>query len=170
MAGLGLLIGRRGSGKSHLARKVALEAAAPGNKLVLVHDTVMDWQRWIPSPLEGLYLEPEATAEQMAQWALDSAPCTLIYDELDRAMPLNKPLPKPLEDIVRRGRHYGVSLIGCTQRPSLVSTEVRALVTHAALFRITAWRDAKWIADNIDDQITPDQLKNLAVNQFIFWK
>jgi len=170
MAGLALIIGRRGTGKSYLARKIALEAAAPGNKLVLVHDTVLDWAHWLPTPLEGLYLESRLPPGDMAQWALDSAPCTLIFDELDRAMPLHKPLPEPLEDIVRRGRHYGVSLIGCTQRPALVSTEVRALVTHAALFRVTSANDARWIAQNIDDEITHNQLKSLSPGHFLYWK
>lgn len=166
--GLVVVAGVRGSGKSWFLRRLAHETEP--DQLVYVHDAIGDWRAWSqiePLPpnviLRGLE-EPDELAEQ----ALNHAPCTIIYDELALALP-SKGSPSEsfyAREIVFRGRHYGVTLIGATQRPKLVSADLRALVSTTVLFRIKSDLDLKWLAEFVDPEYI-ERLPTLPDKHFI---
>jgi len=166
-SGIVLIIGKRGTGKSRLARLIARQALRSG-RVVLVHDPMADWQRWGQvEPMPGI-VYTHLDAEIAAQEAIAQAPCTLIYDEIRVPLPGLGTVSDTALDIVTYGRHYPVGLVGCTQRPALVSNSLRALISQAYVFQLTNHADLKWCELNLDDWVA-DRAGDLVLNQFIVW-
>lgn len=131
-----LCVGRRGAGKTYSAAQI-----------------VRGWRRQKDAGL-SLAVDPVATdppgREHLAAAAdlyspdmPDDIPAgiTLIaVDEADLFAPqadARRRPPPPLVDLVRRGRHRGISLILCTQRPALVMRDVYALADAVIVCQTT---------------------------------
>jgi len=139
-----LVVGRRGSGKTYHAKQIA-----------------MAWRRFrdqVNGPGLILGVDPVATdppdsthlAASCDLWTPDMPDVlpepvnVLIVDEADIYAPqadAQRRPPPPLVDLVRRGRHRGVTLILCTQRPALVMRDVYALADEVVICQITDERD-----------------------------
>ena len=139
-----LAVGRRGSGKSYR--------------------TIQEIRSWRLAHAESpqwavLGVDPVASSpprpEHVAAWC-DIATPTLesdlippdvglvAVDEADQSISQSdarvRPTP-PLIDLVRRGRHRGVSLMLATQRPALVLYDVWSLADEVVICQLTGKRD-----------------------------
>lgn len=63
---------------------------------------------------------------------------TVVVDELDRVFPRAVPQEHPFSELVRRGRHYGIRLIGATQFPTTVNSDFRRNCSISYLFPLGA--------------------------------
>lgn len=69
-----------------------------------------------------------------------AAQITLVVDELDLSFPSGQTIKQPTNGfayLCRRGRHYGVNLIGISQRPAQVDVCFRANCSGVYFFRHT---------------------------------
>lgn len=77
----------------------------------------------------------------------DGRKVTLIVEELNLSFPVTS-LPQELSgfsDICSRGRHYGISIIGITQRPAEVNTRFRGNLEGQYVFRLAEHNDLQAI-------------------------
>lgn len=75
-----------------------------------------------------------------------SAKITLFVDELNRSFPLGLTRKKPDNGfgfLCNQGRHYGVNIIGVSQRMSLVDMPFRANLSDLYIFRLADWNDVR---------------------------
>lgn len=74
------------------------------------------------------------------------AKITLFVDELDRSFPLGYTRAKPANwfgYLCNRGRHYGINIVGVSQRVSLVDMPFRANLSDLYVFRLADFNDVK---------------------------
>lgn len=75
-----------------------------------------------------------------------SAKITLFVDELNRSFPLGYTKAKPLNGfgyLCNQGRHYGVNIVGVSQRMSMVDMPFRANLSDLYIFRLADYNDVK---------------------------
>ena len=74
------------------------------------------------------------------------AKITLFVDELNRSFPLGFTKAKPLNGfgfLCNQGRHYGVNIVGVSQRVSMVDMPFRANLSDLYIFRLADYNDVK---------------------------
>lgn len=138
-----LAVGRRGAGKTHwVIAEVARWRARHTRSLGL-----------LALGIDGVATDPPAPHHLAAAcdlWspvALDELPAGIglvAVDEADQWLPqaeARRQPPPPLVDLLRRGRHRGVSLLLATQRPALVAYDVWGLADEVAICHLTSARD-----------------------------
>lgn len=140
-----LVVGRRGSGKTWHAAKVA--------RAWRTHRSRDDESRSLVLAIDPIATDPPRPghlAHAADLWHPDMPddvpePVQLVVvDEADLFAPqadARRRPPPPLVDLVRRGRHRGVSLLLCTQRPALVMRDVFALADAVVICQTTDQRD-----------------------------
>lgn len=75
-----------------------------------------------------------------------SAKVTLFVDELNRLFPLGYTRERPLNGfgfLCNQGRHYGVNLVGVSQRVSQVDMPFRSNLSDVYFFRMADFNDIK---------------------------
>ena len=75
-----------------------------------------------------------------------AAKVTLFVDELNRTFPLGYTRERPLNGfgfLCNQGRHYGVNIVGVSQRVSMVDMPFRANLSDLYLFRLSDYNDVK---------------------------
>ena len=83
------------------------------------------------------------------------AKITLFVDELNRSFPLGVTKIKPLNNfgfLCNQGRHYGVNLIGVSQRVSMVDMPFRANLSDLYIFRLADFNDVKAATSMVGSQ------------------
>jgi hypothetical protein len=151
------IFGRRASGKTELAKQASYRLAN-SNGLVLVYDLMGQWPREYHVPIASLYdqekldsrlycvsdCEPEDAAALAKKWA----PATFVMDEVDLICGGPNSWKSPTaRDIVRRGRHFGVSMIVNGQRFVNCHTDILSLADHISVFFMNHYRDLQVIRD-----------------------
>lgn len=176
------IVGRKGSGKSSMARRV-LERCPR----ILVFDQ-MGEHDWIPNTLEREELDdflefanseqycagrivPEANvAEEFEQL------CDSVYDEGNILFGIEEVpmlvsaghLPEPFARIVRLGRHRKISLLWTAQRPAEVSRTLTAMTDVFILFSTTEPRDLDAIASRCGSDIA-NKVAALSLHGFLVY-
>lgn len=87
-----------------------------------------------------------------------NAKVTLFVDELNRSFPLGLTKQKPLNGfgfLCNQGRHYGVNIIGVSQRVSMVDMPFRANLSDLYIFRLADFNDVKAAAAMIGSKYRP---------------
>jgi hypothetical protein len=117
------IIGRRGTGKTTLARKLVSERDPA---TVIAHD-----------PMGQLGFERVVTAldEQIIPPPMPGD--TLLLDEVDILATPNAYRQPWVRYMVHYGRHVDVDIIACARRPANVHKDIRALATKVSLGRLT---------------------------------
>ena len=123
-----LVLGRRGCGKTFLARKLA--HAWPPDR-ILVHDPMAEFPQYEVIPDD---FDPETFT-----------PGTLVIaDEIDLVAPPPGYAAPWVRHVTHYGRHSGVSMIGCSRRPANIHRDISALATRVYLGRMTEPRDVDY--------------------------
>ena len=160
-----VVLGRRGSGKSNTGRVAARWWKAPEGypqKVLLIDRlTVESGGSYIADHI--LHTVPEIS-EIRGKYSL------VIVDEADEWLPLQG-IPNPtLIDLIRRGRHYGLTVILMTQRPASLSYHARALADKLFLFSLTSESDLKW-AEGLDPEVKEYRsvLSRARPGEYLLW-
>jgi len=162
LIGVGTLtcvFGRRGSGKSNFLRLLQRRWDLIG---VVSVDAVTVY-KGEKAPVDHLVHHPTAVKQS---WK----PTLLTVDEADEFLPVHG-IPDPyLIDLVRRGRHKGVSVVLATQRPASLSQHAWALADNVFCFQLTAKRDLERIAE-LDGEIAEhvDRIRALEPGICLHW-
>jgi hypothetical protein len=158
-----LVVGRRGYGKSYYARYV-----------------LQSWQLGQTHAIDPVSPTPPTSdypAYYASTWSSFTPPelprgtSLVIVDEADRYLPTAQGKRDGLlEDLVLRGRHRGVSLLLCTQRPALVGYDVRSQANRIVIFRLTAEEDIKAIVSVCPElRGREDEIRALSVGKALVW-
>lgn len=140
---LGLCVGRRGAGKTYTARELTMawrRARREGDPRITL---AIDCVATDPPAEKHLASSADVWAPAMPD-ELPPEVDLIVVDEADLFAPqadARKLPPPPLVDLVRRGRHRGVSLVLCTQRPALVMRDAYALADWVVICQTTDRRD-----------------------------
>ena len=174
-ADLVAVIGSSGSGKSLWIKSVALPAL---RRPVLVFDPMREYGALgrvcptlgalvtaLKSSRDGVLIyqpvKTRALEAQFETWcgiALAVRNCSLIVEELSLVTKAGYSPPR-WREVVTTGRHYGLAVIGSTQRPALVDKTFFSNATLIRVGRLNAASDKKTMADALD--IGVDQLRSL---------
>lgn len=178
---ISLALGKKGSGKTALIRKLAFRALQ-AKRAIYYHDP----QHQINSALGKVYTSAAAWAadprppflsifreceiEEVAQLALRVRDVTVVLDEMDRAFSQKKWLSPSTQRIVHEGRHYRVSLLGTFRRTANVSEDVLSQTDYAFLFRTssTSPYDLQTIDRRFGSSIA-EQVQSLGMGEFVVW-
>ncbi|HAI27957.1 MAG TPA: hypothetical protein DCM48_00045 [Thalassospira sp.] len=101
----------------------------------------------------------------------DNRQMTLLVEEMNISYPVSG-VPHALggfPDLCSRGRHFGVEVIGLSQRIAEVNTRFRGNCTETYVFRQKGPRDLKAAADELGD-VKPLQIQALQPHQYIHEK
>jgi len=139
-----LVVGRRGSGKTYSARQIMREFRRAGGVVLAVDPVASD-----PPTDDHLASAADVWDSDMPE-AVPVGVSMVAVDEADMFAPqadARRRPPPPLVDLVRRGRHRGVTLLLCTQRPALVMRDVYALADYVVICQTTDARDLKTLCE-----------------------
>lgn len=81
--------------------------------------------------------------QAQANFPRDPRPLTLVLEEANLAYPNRQNLPPGLKRATLQGRHRGINLLVITQRPALVSTDLRGQATQINVFQLPGPHDRK---------------------------
>lgn len=164
------IFGRRGSGKTTLARRLV----APWRRLIvwdplgewatfrglakvqdlreLLAQLKRQWSRGFRLSLVGGAGDLVAHLDGLARliWAAQApypgcGPLALVVDEANLGLPVHK-LPRGMAGMSRlvlQGRHRGVAVLAVSQRPALVSLDLRANAHRTLAFALPAPQDQR---------------------------
>lgn len=99
-----------------------------------------------------------------------NAKLTLFVDELNLPFPLGYTRAKPLNGfgfLCNQGRHYGVNIVGVSQRMSLVDMPFRANLSDLYVFRLSDFNDVKSAVALLGTQYR-ERILNLPNYSYIF--
>jgi len=156
-----LIFGKRGSGKTLLAQRHCQDR----NRLI-IYDTlgeytdgvvIEDWQTlkdfWVKvyrGNFRIIYqpVDPEGDFDTICRLVYECEDLTFLIEELDRySKPLT--LSLPFKNIIQRGRHRNIELIGVTQRPHGVDKLLTSQAKQMFIFNTTEPRDVDYFKDTI---------------------
>lgn len=156
-----VVYGRRGSGKSTLIRALCASWDAPG-RVGLVDAISADREIYA----DKLWREVPTLAE-LKGFSL------LCVDEADLYLPQRQPARRSqvLTELLRRGRHYGLTLVLATQRPSALAYDAWSLADSAFIFSLTSEVDLRRAAE-LDGTIAEhrDAISRLDVGSCYHWR
>jgi|APSaa5957512535_1039671.scaffolds.fasta_scaffold17722_3 DNA helicase HerA-like ATPase len=157
-----IIIGKKGSGKSHLANLLMLEKSV--DKKVLIYDTLNEYDYPIadldkfPTLKKGIFrvtpIECQDDKEffgSICEYVYKIQNTVLLVDEIDMYCSATSHV-EYLTKICRYGRHKQVDLIAITRRPSDVPRSITAMADEFYVFKIQEPKDISYLK-NIDFQI-----------------
>ncbi len=176
-----LIFGKRGCGKTKLAQSLI----APQPR-VIVYDTLGEytdgvlidqqetlglfWLKVYRHQFRIVYqpLDPEGEFDWCCRLVWECGHVTFLVEELDRyAKPLGMSLA--LKEIVQRGRHREIELIGVTQRAANIDRLITSQAKEMFIFNTTEPRDIDYFKDTIGSDVT-ELLADLKEFEFVRWR
>ena len=158
-------LGRRGSGKSNTGRVAAKYWRAPAgaaDKVLLIDRLTVD--------MNGTHRADTLMREPPQLDAIKGKFSLVIVDEADQWLPLNGKPDPALIDMIRRGRHYGLTMLLMTQRPASLSYDARALADKLFIFSLTSEADLRW-CEGLDSDLKAhrDFLQRARPGECLLW-
>lgn len=175
---IALSIGKKGSGKSALLRKLVWRVhQTHRSALTFYHDpqcqirgpvftSTAQWRASKNIPPLSVFRSVEV--EDLAQLARDVGDVTLVLDELDFVSNDKKWTAPTVKQLVHYGRHYRVSLFGGFRRTQNVPEDILSQADHIFLFKHEprAIYDVRVIRDRFG-QAYADAVTQLEPGQFV---
>jgi hypothetical protein len=178
--------GRKGTGKTTIARLQVDALLRAGRDLAIVHDpqgqyfgrvwlTIDDFREAEDVAKVNCFrrASPGALAELAVELSGKGLRVVLVLDELTRACTPHrycddKPRknasewePGNLSLIVNEGRHYRIDLVGTTRRPSGIHQDLPALAERITVFSLTHSNDLEWVEENCSKELR-QEVENLG--------
>jgi len=176
-----LSMGRRGSGKSYLAKSLVQD-----QQRVLVYDTLGEYEDGVIiediQSLNSFWLkvyrgnfrivyqpvDPEGDFDYVCRLVYECCDMTFLVEELDRyAKPLAMSLP--MKEIVQRGRHRNIELIGTTQRPANIDRLVTSQAKEFFIFNTTEPRDIAYFKETLGNEVL-ELIEHLEEYEYVRWR
>jgi len=156
-----LIFGKRGCGKTELARILTricrrlliYDTLGEYSKGVIIEDlqALKDfWGKVYRGKFRIIYqpVDPEGDFDAVCRLVYECGELTFLVEELDRySRPLA--LSRPFKEIIQRGRHYDIELIGITQRPHGIDKLLTSQAKEMYIFNTTEPRDVDYFKDTI---------------------
>jgi superfamily II DNA or RNA helicase len=177
-----LILGKTGSGKTTLARQfvTGLPRALildngfcefPAVPFLNIQDlhAYLDANGGQGGNFRAGFTPLRAQVATIFQWAREignAEEMTLVLEECDRF-----PTPESalyFEELVQRGRHFGVHLLGLTTHPYAVDIDLRRQATEIFTFRQHEPADLKWLSAVMTPEAL-DQVMTLGDYEYIQW-
>jgi len=177
-----IVIGKRGSGKSYLTRKLIER-----ERRLLVFDTMSEylegvvfdaeeierfrafWKQTYRRQFRLIYrpLVPEREIEEIAELVFLLGNMTFVVEEVDCYC-----TPYQISDafahIIQRGRHKNITLIGITQRPYGIHRLLTSQAKELYIFSTSEPRDRDYLKSLLGQEIEP-MLDALEQYQYVKW-
>lgn len=157
-----LVFGVRGSGKSVFLRQIAKTWDAPGKVGIVDSLNFGDTHTYG----DKVWRYPPQNESDLQGFSL------LEVDEADQWMPQKHPNRQNpvLTNLIRRGRHYNLTLAMATQRPSALCYDAWSLVDHLFVFSLTSDIDLRRVAE-IDYSLRAqrERITYLQPGQYMHW-
>ena len=175
-----LIFGKRGSGKSYLAARL-MECIGR----ILVYDTLGEyrngfifhdlgelarfWKRNSRGPFHLIYqpTDPEAEFEQIANLAWLCGDLTFLVEEIDIFSGPHK-IGAAFQNVIQRGRHKNISLIGISQRPFGIHRLLTSQAKEIYIFSTHEPRDREYLRNLLGSEIET-KLDGLEKFHYIKW-
>lgn len=176
-----LIFGKRGSGKSYLAKKLLQQ-----HSRYIVFDTIGEytegvivqdlnelkalWGKVYRRPFKIIYqpLDPESEFVIVAELVWRCGNLTMLIEEVDRyARPLAMDLP--FKEIIQRGRHKNIAIIGITQRPHGVDRLLTSQAKKMCIFNTSEPRDVEYFRDVVGDHVV-SKIAELKQFEYVEWQ
>lgn len=178
-----LILGKTGSGKTTLARRFvrtlprALIFDNGFSEFPAVHFTdIKELHEYLAivgskgGNFRAGFTPTAAEFGMIFTWALElgnAEAVTLVLEECDRF-----PTPEcktQFQEVMQRGRHYGVNVLALTTFPYSVDVDLRRQATEIYSFRQHEPRDLKWLSDVMAGDIL-DEIQGLQDYEYIRWQ
>lgn len=177
-----LIIGKRGSGKTYLARKLIAE-----HQRLFIYDVMSEytegvifgpedwptlaafWKRVYRRPFRIIYrpIEDEAEMQVLARLIYALGNVTFLVEEVD-TVAQSYSIPYMFRRIIRRGRHRDITLIGVTPSPYGIHRDLTRQAKEIYIFRTNEPRDIAYLKDLLRSDIEA-RLSQLDQYQYAYW-
>lgn len=177
-----LIFGKRGSGKSYLARKLI-----ENEQRLIIYDVMSEytdgvifesedfrqfcefWRKVYIHPYRLIFrpLNPDEEIERIGRLVYALGDLCFLVEEIDCYVSTFKIQPA-FANIIQRGRHKNISLIGITQRPYGIHRLLTSQAKEIYIFKTNEPRDREYLKQLLGQDIEPklDQLKQW---QYVKW-
>lgn len=178
-----LIFGKRGSGKSHLA-KVMIE----NKPRLLTFDTMSEYQNGIVFGAEDydkflefwrqvyrkrfrlIYqpLKPDAEIDRICELIFTLGNCCFLVEEIECYCTAYQ-ISDSFAAIVQRGRHKNIELIGISQRPYGIHRLLTSMAKEIYVFNTNEPRDREYLRALLGAEIEP-KLDALKKYEYVKWE
>jgi len=177
-----LVIGKRGSGKSYLVKKMIRT-----DTRLVVFDLMSEyvegvtfgpenprelawfWRKFYKRDFRIVYrpIRPKAEILQLAELVYSLGNLTFVVEEIDSICTPYE-LPDPFAAIVQRGRHKNIQLIGVTPAPYGINRDLTRQAKEIYIFNTNEPRDIDYLRQLLGSEIEA-KIAALEQYQYVKW-
>ncbi len=175
-----LIFGKRGSGKSYLAKKLA-----ENEKRLFIFDTLSEydngivfddydkclefWKHAYRKPYRIIYrpLKPDAEIDNVAELVFAAGDVCFLVEEIDCYCTAYQ-IGDKFAHIIQRGRHRDITLIGITQRPFGIHRLLTSQAKEIYVFNTNEPRDRDYLRTLLGQEIE-GKLDQLKQYEYVKW-
>jgi len=178
-----LIIGKRGSGKSYLAKKMIAE-----HRRLLVFDIMSEYTNgvafgtethrefcefWLAVHKKDFTLvyrpiQPKKEIEDIAEAVFALGNMTFVVEQIDSICTAYD-LPESFSKIIARGRHRNITLIGLTPAPFGIHRDLTRQAKEIYVFNTKEPRDRDYLKNLLGQEIE-SKLDALEQYQYVKWE
>ena len=176
-----LIFGKRGCGKSYLAKKLVADLRrsivfdtlgeyTEGVVVETIENLATIWKNVYDKGFRFIYqpLDPECEFEKICELIYDCGNLTFLVEEVDCfCNPLSMGLN--FKSIIQRGRHKNISLIGITQRPHGISRLLTSQAKKMSVFNTTEPRDLQYFTEIFGEDFVK-KISELKQYEYVCWQ
>lgn len=177
-----LVIGKRGSGKSFLVKKMIAEERrlfvwdlmSEYNQGIVfgpenLREVAWFWRRFYYRDFRMIYrpIKPKTEILQIAELVYALGDITFVVEEID-SICTPWELPDPFSAIVQRGRHKNIQLIGVTPAPYGINRDLTRQAKEIYIFNTNEPRDIDYLRQLLGSEIEP-KIAALEQYQYVKW-
>ena len=173
-----LIFGKRGSGKSYLAKKLI-----ENEQRIIIFDTLSEytdgvvfedhqkfvefWRKIYIHPYRLIYrpLKPDEEIEDIAESVYLIGNVCFVVEEIDCTA---YQISESFAHVVQRGRHKNITLIGITQRPYGINRLLTSQSKEIFVFNTNEPRDREYLK-NLLGQEVEQKLDALRQYEYLKW-
>lgn len=177
-----LIIGKRGSGKSYLVKKMIAaerrlfvwDLMSEYNQGVLfgpenLREVAWFWRRFYYRDFRMIYrpIKPKTEIIPIAELVFELGDMTFVVEEID-SICTSYDLPEQFSAIIQRGRHKNIQLIGLTPAPYGINRDLTRQAKEVYVFNTNEPRDIDYLKNLLGSEIEP-MIAGLDQYQFVKW-